>query len=86
MYNGDRIKGTNNIGRYCRSTVPSTLSSSANKMLVHFVSDAAFGRQGFLAEYSLVSLPGKLETDFLSCFILHHAECSIAGVLQKHLF
>ena len=52
VYNGERLDAANRTAWLCGFSTPPDVTSSANKMLVNFVTDATGNSVGFRAEYS----------------------------------
>jgi len=54
VYNGNMIDSSSLIGKFCGTTLPSSVTSSSNQMLINFFSDYSGTGEGFSAEYTTI--------------------------------
>ncbi|XP_048839582.1 procollagen C-endopeptidase enhancer a [Brienomyrus brachyistius] len=62
FFNGGQNDNSRRIGKYCGDSVPKSIVTDGNQLLVQFVSDSSVTSDGFMASYSSIPRGSKTST------------------------
>uniref|UniRef100_A0A667ZU71 Procollagen C-endopeptidase enhancer b n=1 Tax=Myripristis murdjan TaxID=586833 RepID=A0A667ZU71_9TELE len=93
FFNGGERDDSRRIGKYCGDTVPGTIVTNGNELLVQFVSDLSVTSDGFMAHYNSVprgsqaptvggDFVNRVEVDFTLAKPTCTPVCKRTGTLQ----
>ncbi|CAL1590888.1 unnamed protein product [Knipowitschia caucasica] len=84
LFNGGETDDSRRIGRFCGDTVPGTIVTNGNELLVQFVSDLSVTSDGFMALYNSVPRGSRRPTAG-GDFIFHTTTSSTPKPTSKPL-